>query len=502
MFTFPIMKEDNWTPASIPTLVWCDASDINSITESGGEVSVWGDKSGNDNHLNAGGTPQTGTSAPNGLNRINLTATNLDYFSTGNTLLFSGDVAIFQVCQISNQTFQSGDSVFAMNASPNVDFQFDDTSTTTDWNGRIRASGIPTNNKSLTGGPYQGALRIFETVFDRNDTQLFNVYITGDKRTTDTEYSIGMGGTVTNFVMMNNRGEARFIDGYVCELVIIEDVTASQRQCMEGYLAHKWGIEGDLPSNHPYKNNPPKACLTDPASLNPEFHYSPDTLAVGTQDSWLNSGSETSSELVVLEGATPTTPPYNVNIIADSVIGYNVMRLNTASSEFALEMQSSTITPQSNFAMYMVVKSTDGIGNDDQYFATDGVYAFDDIIHWVYENGKSKVDLFGTSNQFLSNTNLDDDVWHVIGYHQESLTSVTLYTDFDDVETFSIPTAISAKRFDNFQIGAWSDGTNFQRWLHADIAEVIVIAHSITPSEARSVQQFLSTKYQTPILSV
>jgi hypothetical protein len=25
----------------------------------------------------------------------------------------------------------------------------------------------------------------------------------------------------------------------------------------EGYLAHKWGLTGSLPSNHPYKNTQP-----------------------------------------------------------------------------------------------------------------------------------------------------------------------------------------------------------------------------------------------------
>jgi hypothetical protein len=30
-----------------------------------------------------------------------------------------------------------------------------------------------------------------------------------------------------------------------------------QRQNVEGYLAWKWGLQGSLPSTHPYKNLPP-----------------------------------------------------------------------------------------------------------------------------------------------------------------------------------------------------------------------------------------------------
>ena len=31
----------------------------------------------------------------------------------------------------------------------------------------------------------------------------------------------------------------------------------SDRQTIEGYLAWKWGLQGNLPANHPYKNAPP-----------------------------------------------------------------------------------------------------------------------------------------------------------------------------------------------------------------------------------------------------
>lgn len=34
-------------------------------------------------------------------------------------------------------------------------------------------------------------------------------------------------------------------------------ITENQRNEYEGYLAHKWGISSVLPSNHPYKNEPP-----------------------------------------------------------------------------------------------------------------------------------------------------------------------------------------------------------------------------------------------------
>lgn len=47
------------------------------------------------------------------------------------------------------------------------------------------------------------------------------------------------------------------MDGYIAETVILSDVTLATRQKIEGYLAWKWGLEADLPADHPYKNLAP-----------------------------------------------------------------------------------------------------------------------------------------------------------------------------------------------------------------------------------------------------
>lgn len=68
-----------WTPASLPSLVaWYDASDTATITESGGSVSQWNDKSGNANHLVQGtgsAQPTTGTRTMNSRNVLDFDGT-------------------------------------------------------------------------------------------------------------------------------------------------------------------------------------------------------------------------------------------------------------------------------------------------------------------------------------------------------------------------------------------------------------------------------------------
>ncbi len=42
------------------------------------------------------------------------------------------------------------------------------------------------------------------------------------------------------------------------EIIIIDDeVDTDTRQKIEGYLAWKWGLEGDLAGDHPYKRSAP-----------------------------------------------------------------------------------------------------------------------------------------------------------------------------------------------------------------------------------------------------
>jgi len=46
-------------------------------------------------------------------------------------------------------------------------------------------------------------------------------------------------------------------EGYIHEVMIVENQDTAGRQKIEGYLAHKWGLAANLPDDHQYKNNPP-----------------------------------------------------------------------------------------------------------------------------------------------------------------------------------------------------------------------------------------------------
>ena len=50
-------QKNNWDPSLISTALWLDAADASTITESGGAVTTWTDKSGNGHNATAAGNP-------------------------------------------------------------------------------------------------------------------------------------------------------------------------------------------------------------------------------------------------------------------------------------------------------------------------------------------------------------------------------------------------------------------------------------------------------------
>jgi len=65
-------------------------------------------------------------------------------------------------------------------------------------------------------------------------------------------------GVNTALGMTSASTASNFYDGLIYEVIIIASVvSATTRQIIEGYLAHKWGITDDLPAAHLFKNDAP-----------------------------------------------------------------------------------------------------------------------------------------------------------------------------------------------------------------------------------------------------
>lgn len=247
----------SFNPSDIETALWLDAADASTITESGGAVSQWDDKSGNNRNFTATSTARP-TYTTNGQNGRNV----LTFNGTSNFL------------SRANYVYGTTHSLFVV-------FKYTGASTITATTPSFAVISTSTNiGGGIFAGSYTGAIAderlayvALRDGFYKNDADI--------SATTPLLLSFAINGSQTNAIR-NLNGVADFattngsivpstieyigastaggffFTGLFCELVIAPSfLPATDVEKMEGYLAHKWGLTANLPADHPYKTVEP-----------------------------------------------------------------------------------------------------------------------------------------------------------------------------------------------------------------------------------------------------
>jgi hypothetical protein len=179
------------------------------------------------------------------------------------------------------------------------------------------------------------------------------VYIVFDGKnvSTKTTYTTQIE-TNAQITIFRNRGSAQMPDGAFAECILTTDVTTNNRQKVEGYLAHKWGLAGNLPEGHPYKANPPgngvpaaianlepTAIQANGATLNASLGASGTNYSVyvyyGTSNGGTNASSWTSSAYVGSWTNVSTSVSYTAGLNAGTTYYYTFMASNAAGRVWA-----------------------------------------------------------------------------------------------------------------------------------------------------------------------
>jgi hypothetical protein len=225
-----------WTPSNISTVAWYDASDSDSITLDGSNVTQWSDKNGiyDLSQGTVNDQPKYGTGTINGLNAIEFQDRSIG--SLSQDMSVTTNLPTFEyVIVIMNRTFGDAFSQAIGSATGaggnNYTVQYRGDVATNKWQNAYYTDGNPL---SSTGAD-----------------ALYN----------DACIVVHDGLSLTNFPLMvgGDRGlNSRGWDGFIGEIICgSETLTTELRQKVEGYLAHKWGLTANLPSNHPYKSVAP-----------------------------------------------------------------------------------------------------------------------------------------------------------------------------------------------------------------------------------------------------
>lgn len=281
-----LWNDSIWNPSMISTALWLDAADASTVTTVSSAVSQWNDKSGNGRNATqatAGNRPVYQASAQNGLNAVRFTAASSHFLTAGTTstwnFLHNGtNSAVFLVSRVRN----TGDNPDVQHtylstggaASGGIGYwiAYDDTASASRNNalnirvansaaggGGTYASNDATNNK-ITPGTYY----ILSSYVDADNATAAN------KTVQRIDGSASFGSNVsTNAPSASNSTYALTLGrdlvttsvdftGDICEVLIFNTQPDTlDRQKLEGYLAHKWGLEANLPNDHPYKTTGP-----------------------------------------------------------------------------------------------------------------------------------------------------------------------------------------------------------------------------------------------------
>jgi len=251
-----------WSPANdITAALWIDASDTSSYSLSGSNLNTVTDKSGNFT-VTVDGTPTRNASSLNSLNTWlfngseSLTTNSGSWASSGNHWA----IGVFQwhTTDSTKDSFWSADGskTYAVSSSRNDN----------NWDGEIDydgsnniVSGVAKNDFTVSIGVSDWT--IVSIVFNKTGNQIFG-RLNGTLRTDVDPYNNSMNTNVSDVRMMRNRSNVK-LDGAMAEYFHVAgapgtggtDITDVIKA--EGYIAHKWGLESNLPVSHPYKSSAP-----------------------------------------------------------------------------------------------------------------------------------------------------------------------------------------------------------------------------------------------------
>lgn len=233
-------EETPWSPINTETYLWYDISDDSTLTLSGGKIVEVKNKTENARHLvtvSGSGNPDYTPSSINGLPAWVGSPTPQYKRAYGCAII---EASFYYVLQFSdNCVFQDGQSSGRLG----VRRQGSSLALIDDSSANRAAGVISVGEPHLLRVHYvNNAAKVY-----LNGTQLGSTLSPFARTNLITELTIGNwnGGTVP-------------FNGLFGELVCIQNVPLENiSQRTEGYLAHKWGLAGKLPSDHPYKSDSP-----------------------------------------------------------------------------------------------------------------------------------------------------------------------------------------------------------------------------------------------------
>jgi len=230
------------TAVSAPTEIsgcvgWWDASDAASITQSGGLVSQWNDKSGQGNHATASGSarPTLTAGGLNGRSVMTFDGTATAMTVAANAAFNSNDLTYFVVFR---QTSTANKGVYTkLNAD----------GTSLGFGLVVRSDPAVWLLQKNAGAPQVLTASVNPTTATRIYTVTSTATATGflDGLSSATATGQTASHSLSQAVTIGARASSEYLNGYIAEIIHFNTaLSTADRARVEAYLAAKWGIAG------------------------------------------------------------------------------------------------------------------------------------------------------------------------------------------------------------------------------------------------------------------
>jgi hypothetical protein len=495
----PLFETEPFDPVNLADLkLWLDAADTSTITHSSNAVSQWNDKSGNNNHAAQATTankPTLTTSGQNGKSVITFDGSDDYISSTG--LNVSQSYSIFLVAKSDGTSSGS---------SGDRDYLFDGIGSNS-----VRSLVALNNTGRVKMYAYNSAWAdsgfntptgyfVLSVVFNTSSSSLA---LNG---TNVTGISVG-NSSLTNGIRIGANCNANndFLDGSIAEFFILDETSSADTIAKaEGYLAHKWGLTSNLPSNHPHKQSIAKQ---------PKIAVS----SIGT------NSATVSADLLDLGGESTSLYAYYGEVdrgksSLDSPKDYPNLKLWLDASDSSMIVKDS-----SNRVSLWKDKS----GNSNDANQTDNakqavihnnvlnsmpVLRFDGSDDFMKFSGSKTFQTFFLVLNSRDGTNFSAWRWPLGGYTSASnklsilfgraanstLGGSNISINGDSTSNSFSPLInhkiVSISPSASYQRNDWKLATGDAEW-KGDFAEIIAYSDTLSPSETAKVERYLARKW-------
>jgi Mor family transcriptional regulator len=469
--------------------VWYDASSSSTITTATNPlITTWNDLSGNGVNLSqatSADEPAYLTNSINGLGTVKFNGAGPDYMvgslsaAPGNgaqhTIFVVGSGAAgFSGAFLGYSGAASSNSNSAVGTAPG-------TSTSAAW-----WFGGWGQDTAYSGGTNNGSAHLFTKIFngstitgDFDGSAIFS--ISGTYNLTDAHVYVGVQDAALD----------QPLGGYIGEIVIY-NVALSQTnyQIVEGYLACKWGLQGNLPSGHPYKSSCPSGT---PTTFSPSisglaaWYDASNTGSITTASNPLvTTWNDRSGNGVTLSQATSGNQPAYLNsgidglpalqftkTAPDYMIGSLAAAPGSGAPHTMFVVGSGVTTYAGAFAAYSAAASTNA--NSVVGLAPAGTFNA-----WWFGG-------YGQDNAYSGGTN--DGFPHLF---TKVFNGSTITGDYDGSAVFSMSATYNLT---DAHVYVGVQNTNHDQPLQGNIGEVIMYSGALSSSEYQYIEGYLACKW-------